>query len=232
MIPFVVFGAEHFEAEVGELDGARYVEVRRNEGVHRTSLASRTLVRVGPTCGPGEGPRYGLVMGALVITIIGDDQEGLVEAVAGAIADNGGNWEKSHMAELAGKFAGIVLARIPDDAVDATLENLRAIDSSGLLDIRAERAVITAPDDSVAAFTLRVVGQDHAGIVHEIAQVLAAHKVSIEELETEIVPAPMSGRMFTASATLTAARGTDAEVLEQGVEAVAPDLMVEIEPLV
>ena len=171
-------------------------------------------------------------MGALVITIIGDDREGLVEAVAGAVAEHGGNWEKSHMAELAGKFAGIVLATIPDDAVDAALAGLRAIDSSGLLDIRAERASSTTADEGGELFTLRVVGQDHPGIVHEIAQVLAARKVSIEELETEIVPAPMSGRMFTANATLTAAPGTDADQLEASIEAVTPDLMVEIEPIV
>ena len=171
-------------------------------------------------------------MGALVITIIGDDREGLVEAVAGAIAQHGGNWEKSHMAELAGKFAGLVLATVPDDSIEPALASLRAVESTGLLDIRVEQATTATPAESEDAFTLRVVGQDHPGIVHEIAQVLAARKVSIEELETEIVPAPMSGRMFTASATLTAAAGTDAGELEASVEAVTPDLMVEIEPIV
>ena len=116
--------------------------------------------------------------------------------------------------------------------MDAALAGLRAIDSSGLLDIRAERASSTTADEGGELFTLRVVGQDHPGIVHEIAQVLAARKVSIEELETEIVPAPMSGRMFTANATLTAAPGTDADQLEASIEAVTPDLMVEIEPIV
>ncbi len=170
-------------------------------------------------------------MGALVITIIGDDREGLVEAVSGAIAEHGGNWEKSHMAELAGKFAGLVLASIPDDRIDDALESLAAIDSSGLLDIKAERASASAEETGTEPFTLRVVGQDHPGIVHEISQVLAARNVSIEELETEIVPAPMSGRMFTASAILSAAAGTDADELEASIEAVTPDLMVEIEPV-
>lgn len=166
-----------------------------------------------------------------MITIIGDDREGLVEAVAGAIAEHDGNWEKSHMAELAGKFAGIVLATIPDANVDATLAALRAIDSSGLLDIRAERAAVSDPGRPGQTYSLRVVGQDHPGIVHEIAQVLAGRKVSIDELETEVSPAPMSGRMFTATATLTAAADTDADQLEASIEAVTPDLMVEVEPI-
>ncbi len=170
-------------------------------------------------------------MGALVITIIGDDREGLVEAVAGAIADHDGNWEKSHMAELAGKFAGIVLATIPDAQIDAALAALGAIDSSGLLDIQAERASTEAAPTPGQSWSLRVVGQDHAGIVHEIAQVLASRKVSIDELETEVGPAPMSGRMFTATATLTASADIDADQLEASIEAVTPDLMVEVEPI-
>ncbi len=171
-------------------------------------------------------------MSALVITIIGDDREGLVSAIAGAVAEHGGNWEKSHMAELAGKFAGLVLVRVPDDRVEATIASLKAIDDSGLLDIHVEQA--SRPADEVAhqALTLRVVGQDHPGIVHEIAQVLAANSVSIDELETEIVPAPMSGRMFAASATLTAAATVDVDAIEAAIEAVTPDLVVEVEPII
>ena len=48
-------------------------------------------------------------MATLVLTLIGDDRAGLVNAVAEVVARHGGNWERSQMAELAGKFAGIVL---------------------------------------------------------------------------------------------------------------------------
>ena len=58
-------------------------------------------------------------MATLVLTLIGDDRAGLVNAVAEVVARHGGNWERSQMAELAGKFAGIVLVTVPDDSVDA-----------------------------------------------------------------------------------------------------------------
>ncbi len=55
-------------------------------------------------------------MTPLVLTLIGDDRAGLVSAVAGAVSEHGGNWDRSQMAELAGKFAGIVLVTIPPAA--------------------------------------------------------------------------------------------------------------------
>ena len=42
----------------------------------------------------------------LVLTLIGPDRPGLVEAVAEVVARHGGNWLESRMAHLAGKFAG------------------------------------------------------------------------------------------------------------------------------
>ncbi len=56
-------------------------------------------------------------MADLVLTLIGPDRPGLVEAVAEPIAAHGGNWLESRMAHLAGQFAGIVLYRRRADAV-------------------------------------------------------------------------------------------------------------------
>ena len=46
--------------------------------------------------------------------MIGGDQSGLVEALSGVVVDHEGNWEKSHLAQIGGKFAGIVMVTIPD----------------------------------------------------------------------------------------------------------------------
>ena len=37
-----------------------------------------------------------------------------MNALADVVAEHGGNWERSQMAELAGKFAGIVMVTVPD----------------------------------------------------------------------------------------------------------------------
>ena len=44
----------------------------------------------------------------LVLTVIGDDRPGLVEALAETIAAHEGNWLESRMSHLAGKFAGLL----------------------------------------------------------------------------------------------------------------------------
>ena len=63
-------------------------------------------------------------MATLVLTVIGDDRSGLVSALSGVIADHGGSWERSQMARLAGKFAGIVLVAVPDDRAEALIAEL------------------------------------------------------------------------------------------------------------
>ena len=56
----------------------------------------------------------------LVLTLIGPDRPGLVEAVAQPIAANGGNWLESRMAHLGGKFAGILRVDVPADGPGVT----------------------------------------------------------------------------------------------------------------
>ena len=168
-------------------------------------------------------------MEPVVITLIGDDRAGLVDAVAGVVAAHGGNWDRSHLAELAGKFAGIVLVQVPASAVDPLLHDLDAIESQGLLAITAERAVTRTESDVASQVTLALIGQDHPGIVHEISRVLAQQGVSIGELETASAPAPQGGNLFRANAVLELPTGSDIEALRDALEAVAYDLMVDLD---
>ena len=168
-------------------------------------------------------------MASLVITVIGDDRAGLVNALSGAIARHGGNWDRSHLTELAGKFAGIVLATVAETNMDDLLVDLERIEAQGLLHITAERADTEQSPAVSHRLSLELVGQDHPGIVHEISDVLARHRVSIEELETETTPAPMGGHLFRARASLEAPTSVDPDDLQRVLEAVAHDLMVDLD---
>ncbi len=46
-------------------------------------------------------------MTSLVLTFVGDDRPGLVNAISEKIADFGGTWLESRSVRLAGKFAGV-----------------------------------------------------------------------------------------------------------------------------
>jgi glycine cleavage system regulatory protein len=170
-------------------------------------------------------------MTTLVLTVIGDDRSGLVEALAGVVARHGGNWNRSSMARLGTKFAGIVEVSVTEAAVDGLIEELGPLETQGLLDITVERvADATEQPAPVGRWQLRLVGQDRPGIVHEIAQALARNGVSIEELQTSTTSAPMSAEtLFEASAVLVATTAADRSALAADLEALANELMVDLE---
>src|SRR5260221_4901870 len=134
----------------------------------------------------------------LVLTLIGPDRPGLVEAVAGIVAEHGGNWLESRMTHLAGKFAGILRAELPPERAAAALAALAALEGQGLKIVaetvtRAERA---APQRTMDLELLRL---DRPGIVRDVAQVLADNGVNVEDLTTDRTSAPMSGETLFAA---------------------------------
>jgi glycine cleavage system regulatory protein len=165
-------------------------------------------------------------MASLVLTAIGDVRAGLVSALADVVAAHDGNWERSQMAELAGKFAGIVLVTVPDTRVDELTSALGPL--AGVLDVQ----VHIGGDEITDAqhFSLHLLGNDQPGIVRELSTVLAHHGVNIDELSTETWEAPMAGGvLFEADAVLEAPADLDEATLRAALEAVANELMVEIE---
>ena len=169
-------------------------------------------------------------MATLVLTVIGDDRAGLVGALAGPIADHGGNWDRSHMARLAGKFAGIVVVTLPDEHVDSLTASLEGIQAQGLLDVRIAIAASDAPIDTAPLLALHLIGQDRPGIIRQVANVLVQRGVSIEELETSTISAPMSAeQLFEARASLRLPAGVDLDDLQLALEDIANELMVDLD---
>lgn len=130
-------------------------------------------------------------MATLVLTLVGDDRAGLVQAVADAVTAHGGNWERSELAELAGAFAGIVLVSVPDSSREALVAELDALD--GLLSITPHTGAATPVQDGGDRFVFTVLGNDHPGIVREITRALARHGLSIDRFTSRTLEAPMAG---------------------------------------
>lgn len=166
-------------------------------------------------------------MTTLILTILGDDQPGLVSAVSGPVHDHGGSWGRSQMARLAGKFAGIVLVSVPDDRVDALVADLARLQDQGL-EITVERTG-EPPEHESLRLHLDLLGSDHPGIVAEISACLAERGIGIEDLSTDVREAPMAGGMlFEARAVLEAPPDTSTEALRSMLEELADELMVEV----
>lgn len=166
---------------------------------------------------------------SLVLTVLGNDRPGLVEALSETVVAHGGEWVDSRMASLAGKFAGILHVNVSEDRVDALTSALQT-DRLQELSVLVEKAVAERSSQSYRNLALDLVGQDRPGIVHQISQALARLQINVEELETGVFEAPMSGEhMFQAKARLRIPQDVDDGELRQVLEALANELMVDIE---
>jgi glycine cleavage system regulatory protein len=167
-------------------------------------------------------------MATFTLTCIGDDRPGLVSALASTVKAHEASWERSQMARLAGKFAGILMVAVAEERADALVADLRALKDIGL-QVTLERTGTPAEHDALR-LTLELLGADHPGIVAEISACLAERGVGVEELTTDVRAAPMAGGMlFEASAVLEAPLDTDRDALRSTLEALADELMVEIQ---
>ncbi len=168
-------------------------------------------------------------MADLVLTLIGPDRPGIVEALATPIAAHGGNWLESRMAHLAGQFAGILRVEVPDSNAAALVEALRALEQGGLRVTVASGPVGPAPAAARRILVVDLVGLDRPGIVREISHLLAERGVNIEELTTDRTTAPMSAELlFRSRARVEVPAALDADELRRRLERLAHDLMVQV----
>jgi glycine cleavage system regulatory protein len=173
------------------------------------------------------GKRYDADMIDLVLTLVGPDHPGIVDSVSEVVAAHGGNWLESRMAHLAGKFAGVLLVEVDDEQASLLEEALGRLEAGGLKVI-VERS---APDMMPRQRTMEIelLGQDRPGLIHEIATLLAAHRINVEELATDRPPAAHSGdRMFHAHVRVIIPETMDMSAVRRDLERLAGDLMVEI----
>lgn len=161
----------------------------------------------------------------LVLSLITQDQPGVVQRVAEVIAAHDGNWIDSQMARLGGAFAGIVRLEVAPQSVAALERALVGL--SGMTVIVQHTAQEAAPVGQAA--TIELTGADHPGIVRDISGVLAARGVSIDALETEIFAGSMSGQaMFKAVAKVIIPPSVDLTALQDTLQDLALDIMAEI----
>ena len=164
---------------------------------------------------------------SLVVTVIGNDRPGIVERLSEVVLAAGANWEESRMARLAGKFAGILRISVEVAKADTLASGLRGLTSDGLT-IVVESSTETSMD-TLRTVRLDLVGNDHPGIIRDISRVLAQHHVNIEELETGVSGAPMTGeQLFRARVQLRLPAAVTTEWLRGRLEALAGELMVDV----
>ena len=105
-------------------------------------------------------------MKQLVLTVVGQDQSGLVEQVANAVMNHKGSWLASNLSHLAGYFAGIVQIEVPDDQISNLKAQLADIDH-----VTVEEETFETQEGG-EKLNFVITGNDRPGIVHELSTII------------------------------------------------------------
>ena len=139
----------------------------------------------------------------ILFTLTGPDRVGSGEDLTGVVLGLQGNVETSRMMRLGGEFALLMLVSMPAERTAELGSAVSALVAEGY---KVTATPTRQPEDAHAAwlpYKVTVVGADHDGIVHEIAQRLSQRGISIESMDTAIVEAPVSGApLFSMSAVV------------------------------
>ena len=163
----------------------------------------------------------------LVLTVLCEDRPGVVEQLAQTITTHHGNWLESRMAQLAGKFAGILQVAVANEHQQELRTALSNLSTSGFKVVIETAAAINKTE--CREFSFSVVGSDRPGIVREIAQAFAARHINMGELETACSSMPWSGEpLFEATGIIEVPTSVDMNELYDQLDKVADELAVDI----
>jgi len=164
----------------------------------------------------------------LIITILGNDEPGLVNSLSDALGKHNASWSESRMAHLAGKFAGILQVSLPENDIEALTDELDKLQTNDLK-ILIETASSSEPPETTKTLNIEILCQDRIGIINDVTEVLAKLNVNIEELDSTVKEASMSGGMlFSADLRLGLPDNVSADDVEDCLEEVSDQLMIDI----
>lgn len=166
----------------------------------------------------------------VMLTLIGPDKTGIVARMAAIAEKHEGNWLDSRMIRMGGYFSGIVRVSLPIETLSQFGKEIGQFmeDEEFQYAIQAAEPVAEKAGGSIAELELS--GQDHPGIVHAIFDACQRNGINVEELTTGLQAAPWSGSpIFEAKARVRIPEEVSENELKESMEALAADLMVEVE---
>lgn len=168
-------------------------------------------------------------MQAMVLTIIGKDQPGIVDDLAKAVATANGNWLRSSFCQLSGHFAGFVEIILPKDNHNQLVADCHALSSLQITLVPAHQN--DEQTQNSKQVLLKVTGNDRAGIIKDVTGALKTFDINIVELQTSCEGAPNWGSpLFTANIGIQTANTFETSKLKTAIEDIADDLIVDLSP--
>lgn len=165
-----------------------------------------------------------------ILTAVGTDRPGIVDEVSRFIFERGGNIENSRMVNLRGQFAMMVLIAGDDAVIDTIRGGLDDLSRASKLhaELRPAQADRPAPSAQAMPFRLTASAMDQAGLVHRFAHLLREMNVNIENMDTHLTAAPVTGApMFEMELILSIPRQTPLSQVRQKLAQLCDELNID-----
>lgn len=130
---------------------------------------------------------------SLVISALGEDQPGIVDAVSKAVLEHHCSIADSRMAVLGGEFAIILRVTGNRENVVALQQSLPGLQESLGLTLISKLTTERRTRNDRIPYRVTAVSLDHPGIVQRIAEFFARRSINIEDLKTDSYPAAHTG---------------------------------------
>ncbi len=167
-------------------------------------------------------------MTSLVLTFVGDDRPGLVNAISEKVAGTAG--PGSRAVRCGSRANSPALCWFGFRTKTSSHSNRRW--RSSRLQACASRSSVARrrrPKNRARLVTLEIVGKERPGIVRDVTQALTGLGVNIEEFMSSLEGEPFTGAvMFRATARLDVPDGLKLDELRKALERLAAEIMVDL----
>ena len=162
----------------------------------------------------------------IILSVIGPDKPGIVSDISELIKNCTGNIDKSRMIRLGDFFTIMVLISIDKKYISKLESKLNDYSNYKISIHESDNNSDESVDENRQIIHLN--GIDDEGLVYKITNELAELNINIEELETNISNAPMSGlKLFSLIAKISHPK-LDYDILKEKMDALASELDVNI----
>jgi glycine cleavage system transcriptional repressor len=168
-----------------------------------------------------------------VITVVGPDSIGIMETISSAVAETGANIEETRASILGGEFAVIMLVSGKAGGTSALETRLPGLLSKKGLTVIVRRTVGPARSGGLP-YIIESISLDTPGIVRAMTGVLLERGLNIEDLESTVSAAPLTGSpMFRMRIMINISPGPKLIALREELSRVAEehDLDISVRPL-
>ena len=161
----------------------------------------------------------------IILSVIGPDKPGIVSNISKIIKKNSGNIEVSRMVKLGNFFTIMVLVTIKNDQIDVLKNNLINLQD---YQVSVNQLKNIQKNIKQNTHTIYLDGIDNEGLVYKITNQLAELNINIEELETNVKNAPMSGATLFSLKAIISHPNLDYNMLNEKMDKLAAKLDVNI----